>query len=66
MIYHDGCDRQISALIFSAFLRCPTKARLLAIGEPAPETFFVDIEARISSLYKAVAKRQLQAGTKKG
>lgn len=44
---------QISALIFSAFLKCPTKAHLLSTGEPAPDAFFVDIEARISSLYKA-------------
>src|SRR5215469_8300866 len=60
-----GSTSQISALIFSAFLKCPTKANLLAIGEPAPDAFFIDIGARISSLYKAVAKRQLQAGTKK-
>jgi predicted RecB family nuclease len=62
----DGTS-QISALIFSAFLKCPTKAHLLAIGEPATDAFFVDVQARISSLYKAVAKRQLQlqAGTKK-
>ena len=62
----DGTS-QISALIFSAFLKCPTKAHLLASGEPATDGFFVDVQARISSLYKAVAKRQLQlqAGTKK-
>jgi len=61
----DGTS-QISALIFSAFLKCPTKAHLLARGEPATDGFFVDVQARISSLYKAVATRQLQlqAGTK--
>ena len=48
----------ITAAVFSAFLKCPTKAHLLAIGEPAPGTFFADIEARISSMYKAVAKRR--------
>jgi predicted RecB family nuclease len=59
-----GATSQISAVIFSAFLKCPTKAHLLAIGEPPPGAFFVDIEARISSMYKAVAKRQLHTGTK--
>jgi hypothetical protein len=54
-----GVSTQISAAIFSEFLKCPTKAHLSAIGEPAPGTFFVDIEARISYLYKAMAKRQL-------
>ena len=57
-----GVSTQISAAIFSEFLKCPTKAHLSAIGEPAPGTFFVDIEARISSLYKAMAKRQLHTG----
>ena len=53
----------IAAAIFSAFLKCPTKAHLLAIGEPTPGTFFTDIEVRISSIYKVVAKRQLHIGT---
>src|SRR6266568_2743974 len=59
-----GASNQISAAMFSAFLKCPTKAHLLAIGEPAPGAFFVDIEARISRMYKAVAKRRLPTGTK--
>src|SRR5260370_16568378 len=59
-----GASNRISAAIFSAFLKCPTKAHLLAIGEPAPGAFFVDIEARISSMYKAVATRQLSTGAK--
>jgi len=42
-----GATSQVSALTFSAFLRYPTKAHLLAIGEPAPDGFFVDIEAHI-------------------
>ena len=49
---------QITAAVFSAFLKCPTKAHLLAIGQPAPGTYFAEIEALISSKYKAVAKRQ--------
>jgi hypothetical protein len=32
--------------------QCPTKAHLLATGEPAPATFFTDIEARLSSMFK--------------
>ncbi|MFY9992876.1 MAG: hypothetical protein WAL40_17910, partial [Rhodoplanes sp.] len=52
----------ITAAVFSAFLNCPTKAHLLAIGEPAPSSYFVNIEARISSMYKAVAKQRLRVG----
>src|SRR5215470_9638869 len=59
-----GTSTQISAAIFSALRKCPTKAHLLAVGEPAPGTFFVDIEARISSMYKAAATRQLHTGAK--
>ena len=47
----------ITAAVFSAFIKCPMKAHLLAIGEPPPGTFFTDIETRISSLYKVGAKR---------
>ena len=50
----------ISVAVFSAFLNCPTKGHLLSISEPAPGAFFVDIEARVSSNYKVVAKRQLR------
>jgi len=53
----------LSRTVFSSFVKCPTK-NLLAIGEPAPGAFFVDIEARISSMYKPVAKRQLQTRAK--
>ena len=59
-----NASNQISAAVFSAFVKCPTKAHLLAIGEPAPGAFFVDIEARISSMYKPVAKRQLHSRAK--
>jgi hypothetical protein len=58
----DACD-PITAAVFSAFLKCPTKAHLLVIGEPAPGAFFANIEARISSMYKAAAKRRLGVGT---
>src|SRR5262249_52841857 len=55
-----GCAYSITAAVFAAFLRCPTKAYLLAIGEPTPQTFFADIEARISSTYSTVTKHQLR------
>ena len=49
----------ITAAVFSAFLKCPTKAHLLMSGAPKSETFFADIEAGIWSMYKATAQRQL-------
>src|ERR1700686_3600384 len=55
-------SKKITAAVFSAFLKCPTKAHLLAISEPPPGTFFADIETRISSMYKAVARRQPRVG----
>jgi hypothetical protein len=57
-------NNKITASIFSAFLKCPTKAHLMSIGEPAPGTHFADIEARISSMYKAVVKRRSAIGAK--
>src|SRR6516225_7391244 len=53
-----NASNSITAAIFSAFIKCPTKAHLLAIGERAPNAYFADIEARIESLYKAAAKRR--------
>ena len=55
-------NNSITAAVFFAFLKCPTKAHLLAIGEPAPATFFTDIEARISLRYKSAVTRSLPAG----
>ena len=52
----------ITAAVFTAFLKCPTKAYLLVIGESAPATFFTDIGARISSMYKSVASRRMRVG----
>jgi hypothetical protein len=56
-------NNSITAAVFAAFVKCPTKAYLLAIGEPAPGAYFADIEAGISSMYKAAAKRRLRDGT---
>jgi predicted RecB family nuclease len=50
-------SNSITAAVFSAFIKCPTKAHLLAIGEPAPGAYFADIETHISAMYKAMAKR---------
>ena len=33
-------NNPITAAVFSAFLKCPTKAHLMAIGEPAPSAYF--------------------------
>ena len=55
-------NNPITAALFSAFLKCPTKAHLMAIGEPAPGTHFADIEASISSTYKEAAKRRSPIG----
>ena len=52
----------ITASLFSGFLKCPTKGHFLAVGETAPDTFFRDIESRISSMYKSVATRQSRDG----
>lgn len=49
-----------TAAIFSAFLKCPTKARFLAIAEPPPETYFSDLEVGISSMYKSQVKVRLR------
>jgi hypothetical protein len=57
-----GANTPITAAVFSAFLKCTTKAHLISIGEPAPNAHFADIEARISSMYKAVAKRRSPIG----
>jgi hypothetical protein len=60
-----GATKPISAAIFSAFLKCPTKAHLALIGESAPDDFFANIEARISSTYKAAAKQWPPIGAKR-
>jgi hypothetical protein len=56
-------SNSITAAIFSAFVKCSTKAHLLAIGESAPSTYFADTEARISSAYKTMARRRLRDET---
>jgi predicted RecB family nuclease len=55
-------NNPITAAVFFASLKCPTKAYLLASGEPALATFFTDIEARISLMYKSAVTRSLPIG----
>jgi CRISPR/Cas system-associated exonuclease Cas4 (RecB family) len=55
-------SNSITAAVFSAFIKCPTKAHLLAIGESPPGTFFAEVEGRMSSMYKEMAKRRLRGG----
>jgi len=49
--------------VFSAFLKCPTKAYLVATGELVPDTYFAEIEAHTLYMYKAVTKRRLSNRT---
>src|SRR5215211_1573013 len=52
----------ISATVFAAYLRCPSKAYLLARGERPPGSFFTDTLGRISNAYKAAARERLGSG----
>jgi hypothetical protein len=45
----------ITAAVFAAYLKCPTKAYLTAHGEKPPDTFFADTRGRISAAYKGEA-----------
>ena len=49
----------VTTAIFSAFLKCPRKACFLSLGERPPGTYFSDIEAGITSMYKSRAWRML-------
>ena len=57
-------NKQITAAVFSAFLKCPLKAYLLSVGDTAPGTFFADIKSRISSMYSAAATCRLRPGVR--
>jgi len=47
-------NNSITAAVFIAFLKCPTKAHLLAIGEPAPTTFIVFMVLKQAWLYRTI------------
>jgi predicted RecB family nuclease len=53
----------ITAAIFAAYLKCPTKAYLMAHGEKVPDTFFADIRERISAAFKARVNQNLRMGS---
>jgi hypothetical protein len=46
----------VTAAVFAAHLKCPTKALLLARGEKPTNTFFVEMEENIAMAYKAKFK----------
>jgi hypothetical protein len=53
----------ITATVFTAYLKCPTKAYLIAHGEQPPDTFFADARGRISAAYKVRANQSLRTGS---
>jgi CRISPR/Cas system-associated exonuclease Cas4 (RecB family) len=52
----------ITAAVFAAYLKCPTKAYLIAHGQYSTDTFVVDMHRRISAAYKFRASRDRGAG----
>ena len=55
-----------TAAVFAAYLKCPTKAYLLARGEKSQDTVFSDTLERISDAFKARASYNLRAGSNGG
>ena len=51
-IEHTESRATITAATFAAYLKCPTKALLLAHGERPSDTFFTDLERDISTAYR--------------
>jgi hypothetical protein len=52
-------NANITAAVFAAYLKCPTKAYLTAHGEIPPDTFIANTCGRISAAYKASASQGL-------
>src|SRR6266404_4786351 len=52
----------ITAAVFAAYLKCPTKAYFTAHGDKPPNTFVADTRGRISAAYKARTSRDLGTG----
>src|SRR5687768_17471496 len=50
----------IDETVFSAYLKCATKAYLLATGETAPSSHFADAEARIVEAYRSRVVRHFR------
>jgi predicted RecB family nuclease len=57
-----GTSANITAAVFAAYLKCPTKAYLTAHGENPPDTFVSDTRGRISAAYKAGVSKGLGTG----
>jgi predicted RecB family nuclease len=55
-VKHRESRQVITAATFAAYLKCPTKALLLARGEKPFDTFFADIDRNISNSYKAKSR----------
>jgi predicted RecB family nuclease len=53
----------ITAAVFAAYLKCPTKAYLTAGRENPPDAFFGDIYRRISAAYKSRTSEGLGVGS---
>ncbi|RJT27730.1 TM0106 family RecB-like putative nuclease [Mesorhizobium waimense] len=53
----------ISAAVFVAYLKCSTKAYLMAHGGQSPDTFFADTLGRISAAYKAKVSQSSRMGS---
>ena len=52
----------VTAAIFTAYLKCPTKGYLIAHGEDPPDAFIAVRRGCMSAAYKARAGQRLQAG----
>jgi hypothetical protein len=54
-ILRTNTGTEITAAIFAAFLKCPTKAYLIAHGETAADAFIADMRRCIGAAYKSKA-----------
>ena len=59
-------NKQVTAAIFSAFIKCPTKAYLLASCEHKLDAYFAEMSTRISSAYKNITCRKVLLGSWRG
>jgi len=55
--------KPFTAAVLSAFLKCQTKAYLMAVGETPPDTVFSGIEERTTTRFKATAQKSFSIGT---
>jgi predicted RecB family nuclease len=52
-------DTLLTTAVLRAFLKCQTKGRFSVLGNSSKETYFSDVEAEITSMYKSRAWRVL-------